>query len=124
MRFNTQPPEGGCCFKLKSTPSSRCFNTQPPEGGCALKAIIDLLNTQFQHTATRRWLLVCFNSLIASTIVSTHSHPKVAAACYFLLTGAHRCFNTQPPEGGCKKSIIYNVKCNVSTHSHPKVAAS
>ena len=76
------------------------FNTQPPEGGC--------------HFALHHW---------SSIIVSTHSHPKVAAAATDLSlmiddvsTHSHPkvaalghitpdcdvvCFNTQPPEGGC-----------------------
>ena len=35
-----------------------CFNTQPPEGGCySYKTGLYKL-TEFQHTATRRWLLI------------------------------------------------------------------
>ena len=55
----------------------------------------------FQHTATRRWLhLFSLLNKIAS-IVSTHSHPKVAAKLF-------------EPLG---------LISLVSTHSHPKVAA-
>ena len=32
--FNTQPPEGGCNFKLRFSKATLSFNTQPPEGGC------------------------------------------------------------------------------------------
>ena len=34
--------------------------------------------------------------------VSTHSRPKAAAKSLWLLLGKLYCFNTQPPEGGCK----------------------
>ena len=39
----------------------------------------------FQHTATRRWLrgISVIDSIFRN--VSTHSHPKVAANCAFLL---------------------------------------
>ena len=55
----------------------------------------------FQHTATRRWLLFRCANIKPCFLVSTHSHPKVAADYI-------------------NKSIsVYDV----STHSHPKVAA-
>ena len=56
---------------------------------------------RFQHTATRRWLLAHYLNMYQFDSVSTHSHPKVAAAQY--------------PE--------LNRLFGVSTHSHPKVAA-
>ena len=78
--FNTQPPEGGCCFLFKSPIVTalfqhtatrrwlqirssaldhdvRCFNTQPPEGGCLWLLLVGDWGLWFQHTATRRWLL-------------------------------------------------------------------
>ena len=36
MRFNTQPPEGGCPRAAPRRHALRSFNTQPPEGGCSL----------------------------------------------------------------------------------------
>ena len=58
--------------------------------------------TKFQHTATRRWLLLDLPYPLVCRLVSTHSHPKVAAAADW--------------------SVRFNYP--VSTHSHPKVAAS
>ena len=78
--------------------------------------------------------------------VSTHSHPKVAAISFHYKISFCCCFNTQPPEGGCKAKVSYNTARRwfqhtatrrwlplvgsvrdfmsfVSTHSHPKVAA-
>ena len=84
-RFNTQPPEGGCFLYNGLAPAQGCFNTQPPEGGCAVK--------------------LCGNP---KTLVSTHSHPKVAADFLDGRNHVYRRFNTQPPEGGCslhKKAI-------------------
>ena len=55
----------------------------------------------FQHTATRRWLLLQVGKF-----------------------GERSSFNTQPPEGGCIKPGFKCLAEVVSTHSHPKVAAS
>ena len=77
--------------------------------------------------------------------VSTHSRPKAAATVFpvpvcpvmFQLTAARRrlhvvavprggwrCFNSQPPEGGCAKLGMDTRKAgDVSTHSRPKAAA-
>ena len=77
--------------------------------------------------------------------VSTHSRPKAAAAYLPLLVAYYKCFNTQPPEGGCCKIAVrywliegFNTQppeggCTraetdrmvhgVSTHSRPKAAA-
>ena len=100
----------------------------------------------FQHTATRRWLpgaLRCMQSFAPSfntqppeggcTIaqsfnwavdVSTHSHPKVAAArlpprlMYSVAVSTH----SHPKVAACPK-YSHRINCGVSTHSHPKVAA-
>ena len=39
--------------------------------------------------------------MINGEVVSTHSHPKVAAPTSFSIAGTQQSFNTQPPEGGC-----------------------
>ena len=79
IRFNTQPPEGGCLAALLSAEMSigfqhtatrrwllhslryyqwqASFNTQPPEGGCSQSCQCLSSGIMFQHTATRRWLL-------------------------------------------------------------------
>ena len=59
------------------------------------------MNMMFQHTATRRWLLKTLYSPFQKRLVSTHSHPKVAARYRLRLAGLKPSFNTQPPEGGC-----------------------
>ena len=109
--------------------------------------MIITLQDLFQHTATRRWLPVPHPIFCYWSLVSTHSHPKVAAHAVELQLLDENGFNTQPPEGGCgdheiknklKKLFQHtatrrwllnfiNPKTNprrVSTHSHPKVAAS
>ena len=101
----------------------------------------------FQHTATRRWLLVENRTEDCADYVSTHSHPKVAAFLGEFIKTCFICFNTQPPEGGCFIPTGFYEKTerfqhtatrrwlrfpqsgnflskNVSTHSHPKVAAN
>ena len=100
--FNTQPPEGGC--KLSQNIVNEVidsFNTQPPEGGCPFTRSVNDFASRFQHTATRRWLLETKTVTFTVGAVSTHSHPKVAANDRRHCGKAPRCFNTQPPEGGC-----------------------
>ena len=80
MRFNTQPPEGGCSFINSFNAHSYGFNTQPPEGGCPEIELSKSELLEFQHTAARKWLLLAMG----------------------LLAYCHLRFNTQPPEGGCK----------------------
>ena len=56
--------------------------------------------------------------------VSTHSRPKAAAVLYCRTTLGQKCFNTQPPEGGCGVTDSpASVGTTVSTHSRPKAAA-
>ena len=57
--------------------------------------------SMFQLTAARRRLPTFFEGDFAAPGVSTHSRPKAAAlACSIAAVGV-RCFNSQPPEGGC-----------------------
>ena len=77
----------------------------------------------FQHTATRRWLPTTHTQKPCLNLVSTHSHPKVAAFddgkveiyTAFQHTATRRWLQT--------KSNWLNGGGSVSTHSHPKVAA-
>ena len=79
------------------------FNSQPPEGGCACVKRVCSWAIVFQLTAARRRLLN--KSLFAGkvTIVSTHSRPKAAAASPGWGCVLTTCFNSQPPEGGCSQ---------------------
>ena len=103
------------------------FNTQPPEGGCTISFNVFNVLSLFQHTATRRWLQSIKVTKSTKPVISTHSHPKVAACLYFnfssifdISTHSHpkvaalfvilcyystSYFNTQPPEGGCFPAI-------------------
>ena len=55
--------------------------------------------------------------------VSTHSRPKAAASAPMSPRERTKCFNTQPPEGGCGVMIVVVIIGLVSTHSRPKAAA-
>ena len=108
--------------------------------------MFDYLYTQrFQHTAARRRLhksplpplhrhavsthsrpKAAANSLpqvAGLSLVSTHSRPKAAAVGHIFLSTASKCFNTQPPEGGCARKAQESAQVRVSTHSRPKAAA-
>ena len=103
--------------------------------------------TKFQHTAARRRLRTPRPPKRFADSVSTHSRPKAAADHPSRRHLRHCCFNTQPPEGGCRSSIptafaallfqhtaarrrlrpnVIGISENlaVSTHSRPKAAAS
>ena len=85
----------------------------------------------FQHTAARRRLRLqkrlrageilvsthsrpkaaaigIANRLASSIAVSTHSRPKAAATTSACLSNIPNCFNTQPPEGGCRQKGCLN----------------
>ena len=71
----------------------------------------------FQHTATRRWLpLIAYNGK-HEQIVSTHSHPKVAAALNKVSRSISSGFNTQPPEGGCSPINLLHIGCLAFQHT-------
>ena len=83
-----------------------------------------LARGEFQHTATRRRLLLIWFVKSTSKSVSTHSHPKAAAMFSLSISPPIIGFNTQPPEGGCSQSSVISPSIiRVSTHSHPKAAA-
>ena len=73
-------------------------------------------SSRFQHTATRRWLPECKCYFCIFEIVSTHSHPKVAASCKSQGIHNRPSFNTQPPEGGCLG--IYTTSSNSQLFQH------
>ena len=95
MRFNTQPPEGGCSFINSFNAHSYGFNTQPPEGGCPEIELSKSELLEFQHTAARKRLLLAMG----------------------LLAYCHLRFNTQPPEGGCKANKLLNQAVELFQHT-------
>ena len=100
-RFNTQPPEGGCRRSSRHQNQPRRFNTQPPEGGC-------LVQRQYGQ----------------SILVSTHSHPKVAAAFIHKAANAEGVSTHSHPKVAAPHTLPPASSLQgVSTHSHPKVAA-
>ena len=122
--FNTQPPEGGWAGATQSR-RHRLVSThsRPKAAGIAICGGSSCLS-EFQHTAARRRLVIAEYDLDVdgevsthsrpkaagpsgaqsrfSTQVSTHSRPKAAAVCQRFFIGEATCFNTQPPEGGCR----------------------
>ena len=77
----------------------------------------------FQHTATRRWLQSVWVLVELENIVSTHSHPKVAANLKgFPLFKLNVSTHSHPKVAAYEVDHISQV-WQVSTHSHPKVAA-
>ena len=87
-------------FSRGRPPNPCCFNTQPPEGGC----------DEAENLSTR-------------SLVSTHSHPKVAATITDLLSTAYEVSTHSHPKVAACRCLPTCGWGNVSTHSHPKVAA-
>ena len=77
----------------------------------------------FQHTATRRWLPVACGALWVFYEVSTHSHPKVAAATWIKFINFDKVSTHSHPKVAAQELNKLNENLAVSTHSHPKVAA-
>ena len=74
-------------------------HSRPKAAACEFRCFFSV--KRFQHTAARRRLPLLVTWLKSTQPVSTHSRPKAAAAFLFLACQSLRCFNTQPPEGGC-----------------------
>ena len=75
----------------------------------------------FQHTAARRRLVLTFYPiLLVLKFQHTAARRRLGVAQW--CQGRHRCFNTQPPEGGWDSDIKRRLTALVSTHSRPKAA--
>ena len=61
------------------------------------------IDARFQHTAARRRLQLREGKAANVMSVSTHSRPKAAARAAPTRPSTPLCFNTQPPEGGCRQ---------------------
>ena len=79
MSFNTQPPEGGCLLYGYKFVVHEMFQHTATRRWLLGINMANRLDLSFQHTATRRWLLGMSKYVVQNYIVSTHSHPKVAA---------------------------------------------
>ena len=79
---------------------------------------------EFQHTATRRWLRRLAAAGTVYIVVSTHSHPKVAAPKNGFGLHQPNVSTHSHPKVAAKTNGRQLFAALVSTHSHPKVAAS
>ena len=102
--------------------TSCSFNTQPPEGGCVDSGKGFFMTVVSTHSRPKAAAGERYNTGRPKN-VSTHSRPKAAATLQPRPSFFAGCFNTQPPEGGCKSSHSSASRCGVSTHSRPKAAA-
>ena len=118
--FNTQPPEGGWWVAKQYGNFFTSFNTQPPEGGCLNCSSVRVSNKVSTHSRPKA-AAQCDSMKYYRFGVSTHSRPK-AAEKFASALASSTCFNTQPPEGGCFKGVVMDLKYRVSTHSRPKAA--
>ena len=98
---HSRPKAAAVTFR-QLLPSLPRFNTQPPEGGCCSSIFKHSSSVKFQHTAARRRLLRLNRGTCLGISVSTHSRPKAAAFFITSFACTILSFNTQPPEGGCE----------------------
>ena len=98
------------------------FNTQPPEGGCLVFYLVSSYlmvstHSRLKAAVSRESMGKC------RADVSTHSRLKAAEirACR---CKAMASFNTQPPEGGWDFRRLFALFGIVSTHSRLKAAAN
>ena len=77
MSFNTQPPEGGW-YVIEDVLYDLPVSTHSRPKAAVSFPHYPTIGYEFQHTAARR---------------------RLATDCK--TNGESRCFNTQPPEGGC-----------------------
>ena len=78
----------------------------------------------FQHTAARRRLPKYRKSHVAPPFKFQHTAARRRLRYSNHLCKSIHCFNTQPPEGGCKADLATVIAlASVTTHSRPKAAA-
>ena len=118
---HSHPKAAACDLPAPGCPPSS-FNTQPPEGGCVNFSKTRTTFLTFQHTATRRRLLVFLRAWIHA-LPFQHTAARRRLHHQYGLIGTVNSFNTQPPEGGCKTKSVIGARLAVSTHSRPKAAA-
>ena len=66
----------------------------------------DMARERYVSTHSRpKAAAVIMQNIRQKSEVSTHSRPKAAASYWQIYPLFAKCFNTQPPEGGCIYSI-------------------
>ena len=93
------------------------FNTQPPEGGCEGEQHALLDSKQFQHTATRRWLPIIGQEYIPTVRFQHTATRRWLPSTECAWCKSLYCFNTQPPEGGCRQGRSIYSKCHWFQHT-------
>ena len=104
-RFNTQPPEGGCLPVWVNNPIHGVSTHSRPKAAALRPPCTSTAANVSTHSRPKAAADMPSAQLNA-LLVSTHSRPKAAAHHHLLLALLLRCFNTQPPEGGCFKMYL------------------
>ena len=116
MRFQTQPPLGGCVLKQPMNDNSPQVVSQPPLGGCVLKLCLIALRSLPNVPAAFRRLCV----ETAAVIFAGGSAGPAAFRRLCVETGfkgrKKSCRSSQPPLGGCvlKLSSLQGFRREVS----------
>ena len=75
----------------------------------------------FQHTAARRRLQTVLER-VKMYVEFQHTAARRRLLYLHIAHAVSQGFNTQPPEGGCRKIKTASAPYRVSTHSRPKAA--
>ena len=118
--FNTQPPEGGCKAQYRAKPPTVVSTHSRPKAAVG-KFGYGRGRFLFQHTAARRRLVVLEEDE-PSGMVFQHTAARRRLLWRGRVFGNVKCFNTQPPEGGCRNNGKVIASFYVSTHSRLKAA--
>ena len=102
MCFNTQPREGGCNSSLLTVPFKLSFNTQPREGGCDHGFRVDAAVIGVSTHSRVEAAALCLPQYIVSQTAFQHTAARRRLRCWTKFLINFNCFNTQPPEGGCR----------------------
>ena len=98
-RFNTQPPEGGCCCKSFPLHFVIVSTHSRPKAAGGNPSVGHTSAVSFQHTAARRRLLLQILSVAFRNSFNTQP-PEGGCICVYFPSRDNGSFNTQPPEGG------------------------
>ena len=101
-RISTQSRAEAAALQVYCNQQKSGFNTQPREDGCLERGEKQMLELSF-NTQPHGGGYFCSISRHKFAVVSTHSRPKAAAHHFYVIRHDDGGFNTQPPEGGCKK---------------------
>ena len=115
-------PKAAAPGRERKNPDLLVSTHSRPKAAASYQISRQSIERLFQHTAARRRLPTTERQTARTT---SFQHTAARRRLRHTPTGGPPicCFNTQPPEGGCKDGRAWELQDAVSTHSRPKAAA-